>query len=88
MRETVIELRCACGATARFVDEKVHYVTRTDQPDERGRRFRIEVWSDDWQERHEACLRPTGTKSADAIPTAEEEVGQTRQSTITEASDE
>lgn len=51
-----IELKCKCGATLLLNDDKGVYISSGGTVDERGRKYLIEVRSDDWQERHQACL--------------------------------
>lgn len=57
-----IELKCKCGASAIFEDNKGVYIKEGGKADEKGRKFLIEVRADEWQERHSACLAVTRNK--------------------------
>jgi len=50
------ELKCKCGATAVFNDNKGIYINTGGTPDKEGRRYRVEVWVDEWLDRHNVCL--------------------------------
>lgn len=60
-----IELKCSCGATAVFTDDRGVYIKNRGEADNSGRKFLIEVRSDDWQTRHQNCLISNHNSQAD-----------------------
>lgn len=55
-----ITLKCKCGATIELEDARGVYIKNDGTVDEKGRKFLMEVRSDEWQERHQACLEKCG----------------------------
>jgi len=51
-----IELKCKCGASATFTDNRGVYINAGGNQDKHGRKFNIEVRADEWLDRHDICL--------------------------------
>lgn len=51
-----ISLQCPCGAFIQLEDAAESYINLNGQPDKHGRRYLIEVRSDEWQDRHADCI--------------------------------
>lgn len=51
-----IELKCSCGASVIFEDNRCTYIKNGGEADEKGRKFLIEVRADEWQDKHSVCL--------------------------------
>jgi len=51
------ELKCKCGSSAVFNDDRGKYINPGGHPDDKGRTYRIEVWADEWLDRHSGCLK-------------------------------
>ena len=51
-----VELKCKCGATVIFEDSRGVYIKSGGRPDEKGRKYSIELWVDGWLDRHSVCL--------------------------------
>jgi len=47
---------CKCGASVVLEDDRGIYIQTGGAPDEKGRKFTIEVRADEWLEKHEGCL--------------------------------
>ena len=50
-----IELKCKCGASASFSDNRGVYINSDGVADSKGRKFNIEVRADEWLDRHNIC---------------------------------
>uniref|UniRef100_A0A6M3JQZ0 Uncharacterized protein n=1 Tax=viral metagenome TaxID=1070528 RepID=A0A6M3JQZ0_9ZZZZ len=50
-----IELKCKCGDSLMIEDEKGTYINDGGKPDDKGRKFLIEVRADEWREQHREC---------------------------------
>lgn len=53
--KTII-LKCPCGASIQLEDAAESYILPDGRPDKRGRRYLIEVRSDEWLDRHADCI--------------------------------
>ena len=51
-----IELKCKCGSSVVFSDDRDVYINRGGKLDNKGRKFNIEVRADEWLDRHDICL--------------------------------
>lgn len=54
-----IKLRCKCGATAEW--DAWTYINAGGTPDEKNRRFLVELRAEEWLNRHQICQPPTIT---------------------------
>lgn len=62
-----IDLKCRCGASASFEDERQKEVRYGSGADDENRIFQIEVAADRWLDRHAGCLKPEVTGPADPV---------------------
>lgn len=51
-----IKLKCKCGSSVVFSDNRGIYINDAGKPDNKGRKFNIEVRADEWLDRHNICL--------------------------------
>lgn len=52
-----IELKCTCGASAVFNDERGSFINPGGHPDDKGRIYRVEIMADKWLANHRRCIK-------------------------------
>ncbi|MDY6856724.1 MAG: hypothetical protein SWO11_18855 [Thermodesulfobacteriota bacterium] len=51
-----IELKCKCGSSAVFQDDRGRYINTGGARDDKGRKYIIEVRADEWLKCHRRCI--------------------------------
>ena len=51
-----ITLRCLCGSAITLHDDAESLINQDGKADKHGRKFLIEIRSDEWQTRHQKCV--------------------------------
>jgi len=51
-----VTMSCPCGARVEFHDDAESLIDPDGVPDSKGRRFLIELRTDEWLDRHNPCL--------------------------------
>ena len=52
-----IELKCKCGSSAVFQDDRGTFINTGGAPDDKGRKYIIEARADEWLSRHRWCIK-------------------------------